>query len=120
MGVTKERDSDRMKRTQVAALLAGAALGLAGVAVAVVLSREEGREAASRLLERSKPVAEQAKSISERAAKSAVARYQTLAPKATEAWSAAREKAPQAVTTISSRLPKFVQNGNRETVDVLS
>jgi hypothetical protein len=115
-----ERVKSDMKRTQVAALLAGAALGLAGVAVAVVLSREEGREAASRLLEKSKPVAEQARSISQRAAKSAVTRYQTLAPKATEAWSAAREKAPQAVTTISSRLPKFVQNGNGQVVDVLS
>ena|SRR5215469_2170094 len=109
-----------MKRTQIAALLAGAALGLAGVAVVVVLSRDEGREAASRLLEKSKPVAEQARSISQRAAKSAVARYQTLAPKATEAWSAAREKAPQAVTTISSHLPKFAQNGNGQIVDVLS
>ena len=58
-----------------------------------MLSREEGREAASRLLEKSKPVAEQAKSLSERAAKTAVARYQTLAPKATDAWTAAREKA---------------------------
>jgi hypothetical protein len=115
-----ERVKARMKRTQVAALLAGAALGMAGVAIAVVLSREEGREAASRLLEKSKPVAEQAKNFSGRAAKSAVARYQALAPKATDAWTAAREKAPQAVTTISSRLPKFAQNGNHEAVDVLS
>jgi hypothetical protein len=37
-----ERVKARMKRTQVAALLAGAALGMAGVAIAVVLSRAAG------------------------------------------------------------------------------
>ena len=104
-----------MKRTQVAALLVGAALGLTGVAVAVMLSREEGRAAAGRLFEKSKPVAEQAKSLGERAAKNAVARYQTLAPKATEAWSSARDN----VNTISSRLPRLAQNGKSEEVDVL-
>jgi hypothetical protein len=108
-----------MKRTQVAALLVGAALGLTGVAVAVILSREEGRAAAGRLVEKSKPVAEQAKSLGERAAKTAVARYQTLAPKATEAWSTARDRAPQAVNTISSRLPRLTQNGKREEADAL-
>ncbi|MGO8947626.1 MAG: hypothetical protein ACLQUY_08180 [Ktedonobacterales bacterium] len=108
-----------MKRSQVAALLAGATLGLAGAAIAIALSRKEGRAAAQRIIERSKPVAEQAKTLSGRAAKSAVAGYQTLAPKATEAWSSAREKAPQAVTTIGSRLPKFVQNGKSEELDVL-
>lgn len=104
-----------MKRTQVAALLVGAALGLTGVAVAVMLSREEGRAAAGRLFEKSKPVAEQAKSLGERAAKNAVARYQTLAPKATEAWSSARDN----VNTIGSRLPRLAQNGKSEEVDVL-
>ena len=108
-----------MNRTQVAALVAGATLGLAVVTIAVALSRKEGRDAAQRILEKSKPVAEQARNISERAAKSAVAGYQTLAPRATEAWSTAREKAPQAVTTFGSRLPKFVQNGKREALDVL-
>ena len=102
-----------MKRTQVAALLAGAALGLAGVAVAVILSREEGRAAAGRLVEKSKPVAEQAKILSGRAARTAAARYQTLAPKATEAWSNARDN----VNTISSRLPLLSQNGKREEVE---
>lgn len=108
-----------MKRAQVAALLAGAALGLAGVAIAVALSREEGRSAARRLVEKSKPVAEQARSLGERAAKTAAAQYQTLAPKAAEAWNTAREKAPQAVDAINSRLPKFSLNGKREEVDVL-
>jgi hypothetical protein len=108
-----------MKRTQVAALLVGAALGLTGVAVAVILSREEGRSAAGRLVERSKPVAEQAKILGERAARTAAARYQTLAPKATEVWSTARDKAPQAVNTISSRLPRLVQNGRHEEADAL-
>ncbi len=108
-----------MNRTQIAALVAGATLGAAGVAIAVVLSRKEGREAAERILEKSKPVAEQAKTMSERAAKSAIAGYQTLAPKATEVWSTAREKAPQAVTTFSSRLPRFAQNGKHDAMDVL-
>jgi hypothetical protein len=117
---TTERDSNRMKRTQVAALLVGALLGLAGVTVAVILSREEGRDAAGRLLEKSRPVAEQARSLSERAAKTAVAQYQTLAPRATEALSAAREKAPLAMNTLGSYLPKFGQNGKAEEVDALS
>jgi hypothetical protein len=108
-----------MKRTQVAALLVGAALGLAGVAVAVVLSREDGRAAAGRLVEKSKPVAEQAKSIGEHAARTAVARYQTLAPKATEVWSSARDKAPQAANLISSRLPRLAQNGKSEEADAM-
>jgi hypothetical protein len=109
-----------MKRTQVAALLVGALLGLAGVAVAVILSREEGRDAAGRLLEKSKPVAQQARSLSERAAKTAVAQYQTLAPRATEVLSAAREKAPMAMTSLGSYLPKLGQNGKTEQVDALS
>jgi hypothetical protein len=109
-----------MKRTQVAALLVGALLGLAGVTIAVILSREEGRDAAGRLLEKSRPVAKQARSLSERAAKTAVAQYQTLAPRATEALSAAREKAPLAVNTLGSYLPKFGQNGKTEEVDALS
>ncbi len=108
-----------MKRTQVAALVAGATVGLMGVAIVVALSRKEGRDAAQRILEKSKPVADQAKNLSERAAKSAIAGYQTLAPKATEALSAARDKAPQAVTTVGSRLPKFAQNGKREVLDAL-
>jgi hypothetical protein len=109
-----------MKRTQVAALLVGALLGLAGVTIAVILSREEGRDAAGRLLEKSRPVAEQARSLSGRAAKTAVAQYQTLAPRATEALSAAREKAPLAMNTLGSYLPKFGQNGKTEEVDALS
>ena len=57
-----------MKRTQVAALLAGAALGLTGITAAVVLSRKEGRDAARRLIEKGRPVAEQAKVFGGKAA----------------------------------------------------
>src|SRR5713101_4942338 len=55
---TKERE--RMKRTQVAALVAGTALGLAGVTLGVVLSRKEGRAATRKLLGKTSTMAEQA------------------------------------------------------------
>jgi hypothetical protein len=94
-----------MKRFQVAALLAGAALGVAGVAVAIVLSREEGRQAAKRMLDKTAPVADQARQIGERVAQSAAAQYQTLAPKAMDALASAREQAPTVVGAVSNRLP---------------
>lgn len=98
-----------MKRIQVAALLAGVALGVAGVAVAVVLSREEGRQAARRMLDKTAPVAAQARDqawqIGGRVAQTAAAQYQTLAPKAADVISSAREQAPTLVGAVSSRLP---------------
>ncbi|MFI5273279.1 MAG: hypothetical protein ACHQ4H_09650 [Ktedonobacterales bacterium] len=100
-----------MKRTQMAALLAGAALGLTGVAVAVTLSRKEGRDAAKRLLDRTAPVAAQARTVGGRVARSAAGQYQTLAPKAAGALSTVRSQAPVAVGAVSSRLPWIGQNG---------
>lgn len=98
-----------MKRTQAAALLVGAALGVAGVAVAVVLSREEGRTAAKRLLDKTAPMAKQARKqaqqIGELVAHTAAEQYQTLAPKAADVISSAREQAPALVGAVSSRLP---------------
>ncbi|HEX6800397.1 MAG TPA: hypothetical protein VF116_21985 [Ktedonobacterales bacterium] len=98
-----------MKRTQVAALLAGVALGVAGVAVAVVLSREEGRQAAKRMIDKTAPVAaqarDQARQIGGRVAQTAAAQYQTLAPKAADVISSARGQAPALVGAVSNRLP---------------
>lgn len=98
-----------MKRTQVAMLLAGVALGMAGVAAAIVLSREEGRQAAKRVLDKTAPVAAQARDqalqIGGRVAQTAAAQYQTLAPKAADVISSARGQAPTLVGAVSSRLP---------------
>ncbi len=110
-----------MKRTQVAALLVGAALGVAGVAVAVALSREEGRATAKRLLDKTTPMAKQARKqaleIGERVAHTAAEQYQTLAPKAADVISSAREQAPALVGAVSSRLP---WNNRGETVAELN
>jgi hypothetical protein len=95
-----------MKRAQVAALVAGAALGLAGVTVALVLSRKENRETAIRLAQRSAELrakgtkaaselaaqgsklagdwAEQARRLGGDVAKQAVEQYQAQAPRAVE------------------------------------
>lgn len=98
-----------MKRTQVAMLLAGVALGMAGVAAAIVLSREEGRQAAKRMIDKTAPVAaqarDQARQIGGRVAQTAAAQYQTLAPKAADVISSARGQAPALVGAVSSRLP---------------
>jgi hypothetical protein len=82
-----------MNRAQVAALIAGAALGLAGVTAAVVvLSREENRAKAIELAKSSAKLgtkvagewAEQARQFGGDVAKQAVEQYQTQAPKAVE------------------------------------
>lgn len=107
-----------MKRAQLAALFAGAALGLAGVTVAVVLSRQEGRDAARKLLNRVAPVAEQARKAGERVANTAVGQYQTIAPKAVEALNTVRAQAPQLAESVVSKLPKVAANGKHEPVTV--
>lgn len=99
-----------MKRGQVAALIAGATLGLAGVTLAVVVSRAEGREAARRMLDRTAPVADQVRKAGERAAKVAVAQYQVSAPKAVEAFNTVLAQAPQAAGTLRERLPLAVKS----------
>lgn len=96
-----------MKRGQVAALITGATLGLAGVTLAIVLSRQEGREAAKRLLDRTGTVADQARKAGGRAAKVAVEQYQANAPKAVEAFNSVLAQAPQAAETITARLQKL-------------
>jgi hypothetical protein len=106
---TKEQQS--MKRGQVAALLAGAVLGLASVTLAVVVSRKEGREAALHLLERSTVVADQARKAGERVARTAVEQYQANAPKAAEVIGNVMAQAPQAAEAISARLPRVPLNG---------
>ncbi len=107
-----------MKRVQAAALLAGAALGLTGVTVGVVLSRKEGREAARKLLARTGAVAEQARQVGGQMAKSAVAQYQAQAPRALEALNAVLARAPQAAEAISTRLPKIASAAKRELAEV--
>jgi hypothetical protein len=107
-----------MKRAQLAALFAGAALGLAGVTVAVVLSRQEGRAAARKLLDRAAPVAEQARKAGERVATTAVEQYQAIAPKAVEALNTVRAQAPQLAETVVANLPKVAANGKHEPVTV--
>src|SRR5579871_3928097 len=109
-----------MKRTQVAALLAGAALGLAGVTAAVVLSRKEGRETARKLIAKTQPVAEQARKAGERVVKSATEQYQVIAPKAAEVVQTVRGQAPRAVETVTGIFPRASQNGKHETTEVLA
>lgn len=98
-----------MQRGQVAALVAGATLGLAGVALAIVVSRAEGREAARRVIDRTAPVADQVRKAGERAAKVAVQQYQANAPKAVEAFNNVLAQAPQAADTLRARLPLGVK-----------
>jgi hypothetical protein len=100
-----------MKRAQAVALIAGAALGLTGVTIGIVLSRKEGREAARRLLSQSSVVASQARQVGGQVAKSAVAQYQAQAPRAVEVLNSVLAQAPQAAEVISARLPKLVAAG---------
>lgn len=102
-----------MKRGQVAALLAGTALGLAGVTIALVVARKEGREATKRFLERSSTVADQARKAGKRVARTALEQYQATAPKAAEAVSNVIAQAPQAAEAISAKLPKISLNGGK-------
>lgn len=110
-----------MKKTQVAALLVGAALGLAGVTLTVVLSRKEGREAASRLMGQTGIAAEQARRVGGVAVKTAVEQYQAQAPKAAEALSAlgvTLAQAPQMANAMAAKFPRVPLNGKREPVEV--
>lgn len=95
-----------MKKTQAAALIAGAAFGLTAVTAGIVLSRPEGRQAAKKLLDKSAPAAKQVRDLSGRVAKSAVAQYQSQAPKAKSAISGVLAQAPQAAEALSAKLPK--------------
>src|SRR5260370_3333688 len=83
-----------MKRTQVAALVAGTALGLAGETLGAVLSRKEGREATRKLLGKTSTMAEQALRTGELVPKTAFEHYQAQAPRAVEALNTALARAP--------------------------
>ncbi len=107
-----------MKRSQAAALIAGAALGLTAVGLGIVLSRKEGRDAARKFLAQSSVVADQARHVGEQVAKTAVAQYQAQAPRAVEALNSVLAQAPQAAEAISARLPKLVAVAKREPAEV--
>jgi hypothetical protein len=93
-----------MKKAQVAALLAGAALGLAGVTVTVVLARHEGREAARRLLAKTEPMAKRAREAGEHVVKTTTEQYHAMAP--------------QAVEKLSGVLPRLAPNGKKASAEV--
>ncbi|MGH2486243.1 MAG: hypothetical protein ACRDHE_09545 [Ktedonobacterales bacterium] len=103
-----------MRKTQTAALIAGTAFGLTAVTLGIVLTRREGREAAKRLIEKSTPVAQQAREIGGRVAKTAVTQYQAQAPRAKSALSGMLAQAPQAAEALSGKLPKFNIGARRE------
>src|SRR5262249_57592182 len=100
----------------------GAGVGRAGVAVAVVLSRKEGRTAARRLIARTEPMTERARKAGERVVKTATEQYPGIASKAAEKAAGmvqtVREQAPHAVETLSGVLPKFGPNGKKESAQV--
>lgn len=108
-----------MKRGQVAALLAGAALGLAGVGIAIALSREEGRQAARRVMDKTAPYAQQARETSARLAKTAVQQYQTTAPKAAEVIGNVMAQAQPAAGAITAKLPRVSLNGKAQPAEVI-
>lgn len=57
-GAPRKGDCERMNKTQVAGIIAGATVGLLGVAVGVALARQEGREAARKWLAQSGDLAQ--------------------------------------------------------------
>jgi hypothetical protein len=117
-GVGGEKERLRVKKSQTAALIAGTAFGLTAVTMGIVLSQREGREAAKRLIAKSTPVAQQAREIGGRVAKSAVTQYQAQAPRAKTALSGMLAQAPQAAEAISGKLPKLNIGAKREPATV--
>lgn len=112
-----------MKRAQVAALVAGAALGLAAVAAAtVVLSRKENREAALRMAQRSAELGAQG---TKRASEWATAQSKVASDWAAQGGKIAgdwadqarklgtdlakqyQEQAPKAVESLANALPRL-------------
>jgi hypothetical protein len=102
-----------MKRAQVAALVAGAALGLASVTAVVLLSRKENREAALKLAKTSaalgakgsKIASEWAGQGSKVAGELAVQARKVGGEVARQATEQYQAQAPRAVETLSSVLP---------------
>lgn len=92
-----------MTRGQWMALAGGTALGLAGVASGVMLSRREGREAARRwLTQYGMPLADQAKLV----AATAVEQYQAQMPKAVEALNTYAPQAREALGNLVAQAPQ--------------
>jgi hypothetical protein len=111
-----------MKRGQVAALVAGAAVGLGCVALGFMLARKEGRDAARRFVDQygelgqksshaAASIANSARQVGERAAKTAAEQYKAQLPKAKEVWSNVVTQAPQAAGALASALSRGTQNG---------
>jgi ElaB/YqjD/DUF883 family membrane-anchored ribosome-binding protein len=112
-----------MKRGQLVALIAGATLGIAGVAIGVILAREEGREAARRFMnenqigQRSQQAAQTLASTARKVGNQVAQTAQEQYPRARSAVSNAISQAPQAVGAISSALPKGFFNGKSATAE---
>ncbi len=102
-----------MKRAQVAALVAGAALGLVGVTAAVALSRKENRATALKLARTSAELGARGSKIasawavqgSKVAAELAVQARKIGGEVARQATEQYQAQAPRAVETLSSVLP---------------
>jgi hypothetical protein len=115
-----------MKSKQVAALLAGTALGMSAVALGVFLARKEGREAARRFAEQyggdlgqksslmANNIANQAKQLGGQVAKNAADQYKAQLPKAKEAFNSALSQAPQMAGALAGAFSRGSQNGKHE------
>lgn len=114
-----------MKRTQVVALVAGVTLGLGGVALGVILARQEGREAARRFIDqygdlgqkgsqRAMQLAQQARQVGGQVAKTASEQY---LPKAKDALNTVRTQAPQAAAALGSALSRSGLNGKQDATE---
>ena len=109
-----------MRRGQLVALIAGAALGVAAVTIGIVLAREDGREAARRFLnenqigqkgqQAAQAVASTARKVGNQVAQTAQEQY----PRAKSAVSNAISQAPRP-SARSSALPKGLFNGKSAT-----
>jgi ABC-type transporter Mla subunit MlaD len=114
-----------MKRKQVVALVAGAALGMSAVALGVLLARKEGRDAARRFAEQygdlgqrgsqvANSIANQAKQLGGQVAKNAADQYKAQLPKAKEALNSAIAQAPQMAGVLAGAFARGSQNGKHE------
>jgi hypothetical protein len=114
-----------MKRSQIAALIAGTAVGLGCVTLGIVLARKEGRDAARRFVEQygelgqkgtqaAANLANSARQVGGQVAKTATEQYKSQLPKAKEVWGNVVSQAPQAAGALVSALSRGTQNGTAE------
>lgn len=111
-----------MKRGRVAALVLGATIGFGGVALGVLLAREEGRAAAKRFLDQygsqagqyvtplAQNVASQAVKVGSQVAQKASEQSQTQLPKVRDALSGVIAQAPQ---TAGALVGAFARGGSQ-------